>query len=87
MIDDDPLLAALAALPSPAPDATRAERIRIHVRAMVEPEATPLTQKAGRIVAPVAIAACAAAYLGWTVERVTEGGPGHVIASEGNAWE
>lgn len=87
MIDDDPLLTALAALASPAPSEARAEQIRVHVRAMVAPEATPLATHVGRVVAPVAVAACVVGYLGWTVGRVTEAGPGHVVASEGNAWE
>ena len=87
MIDDDPLLSALAALSSPPPDAARAERVRLHLRALVEPAATPLVEQAGRLLAPIAVAACVVTYLGWTVGRVTEGGPGHVVASEGNAWE
>jgi hypothetical protein len=72
MNDDDPLLAALAALPSPSLPPARAEHIRLHVREMVEPEAPPLAPRAVRALLPMALAAWAVVYLGWTVQRIVE---------------
>lgn len=72
-IDDDALLAALAALPSPRPDPARAERIRVHLRELVE--VAPAPRLHGRVAA-FALAAYAATYLGWTVDQVTQNRPG-----------
>jgi hypothetical protein len=75
--DDDPLLAALAALPSPRPDAARAERIRVHLREQVDVSPPPRLQ--GRVAA-FALAAYAVAYLGWSVDQSTQNRPGVAAA-------